>query len=184
MTGRLRLVGQMLAIGLVVALLGLLGWKVARGDANAVTDSLARGELVTAPNFTLPNLDGKESLELASLRGKAVVLNFWASWCNPCKEETPLLERGWQRWRAKGVVFVGLDAKDFRGDARAFVRRFSVTYPIVYDGTGSMVGRYGVTGFPETFFIDATGRVVYRIAGPIVDDEELDAAIRRIVRTA
>lgn len=184
MTGRLRLGGQILALALVLALLGLLIWKVAKGDANEVTGSLAKGRLVTAPLFTLPNLDGDGTLALASLRGKPVVLNFWASWCNPCKEETPLLERGWQRWRRKGVVFVGLDAKDFRADARAFVRRFGVTYPTVYDGKGSMVGRYGVTGFPETFFIDAKGRVVYRIAGPVVDDAELDAAVRRIARAA
>ena len=184
MNGRLRLGAQAVAVGVVAALLGLLGWKVVQGDANAVTDSLARGELVSAPDFTLSNLDGKGTLTLSSLRGKPVVLNFWASWCNPCKEETPLLERGWKRWRGKGVVFVGLDAKDFRGDARAFVRRFGVTYPTVYDGKGSMVGRYGVTGFPETFFIDANGRVVYRIAGPVVDDAELDAAVRRIVRPA
>jgi len=178
-SGRLRIGGQILAVGVVVALLCLLIWKVAKGDDNAVTGSLAEGKAVAAPAFTLAQLDGTGELALESLRGKAVVLNFWASWCGPCKDETPLLQKGWERWQGKDVVFVGIDVKDFRGDARSFVRKFGVTYPNVYDGKGSTVGRYGVTGFPETYFIDADGRVVYRIAGPVDEASELDEAIER-----
>ncbi len=184
MTGRLRLGGQVVAVAVVVALLGLLIWKVAKGDDNAVTGSLADGKTVAAPGFTLAKLDGEGDLALESLRGKAVVLNFWASWCGPCKDETPLLQRGWERWQDKDVVFVGIDVKDFRGDARSFVRKFGVTYPNVYDGKGSTVGRYGVTGFPETYFIDANGRVVYRIAGPVDDAGELDDGIERALAAA
>ena len=178
MTGRLRLGAQVVAVGVVAALLGLLLWKVVKGDDNAVTGSLAKGKLVAAPDWELAHLSGDATLTLESLRGKAVVLNFWASWCGPCKDETPLLQKSWQRWEGKDVVFVGMNVKDFRGDARSFVRRFGVTYPNVYDGKGSTVGRYGVTGFPETYFIDAKGRVVYRIAGPVADAEELDSGIR------
>jgi cytochrome c biogenesis protein CcmG, thiol:disulfide interchange protein DsbE len=183
-TGRLRLGAQVAAVGVVAALLGLLLWKVVKGDDNAVTGSLAKGELVTAPAWDLALLGGEENLTLESLRGKAVVLNFWASWCGPCKDETPLLQKSWLRWESKDVVFVGMNVKDFRGDARSFVRRFGVTYPNVYDGKGSTVGRYGVTGFPETYFIDARGRVVYRIAGPVADAEELDDGIRRALAPA
>jgi cytochrome c biogenesis protein CcmG, thiol:disulfide interchange protein DsbE len=183
-TGRLRLGAQLAAVGVVAALLGLLLWKVVKGDDNAVTGSLAKGELVTAPAWDLALLGGEENLTLESLRGKAVVLNFWASWCGPCKDETPLLQKSWLRWESKDVVFVGMNVKDFRGDARSFVRRFGVTYPNVYDGKGSTVGRYGVTGFPETYFIDARGRVVYRIAGPVADAEELDDGIRRALAPA
>ena len=179
MSGRIRLGAQVVAVGVVVALLGLLIWKVAKGDDNAVTSSLADGKVVAAPAFTLAKLDGNGELALKSLRGKTVVLNFWASWCGPCKDETPLLQKGWERWQGKDVVFVGIDVKDFRGDARAFVRKFGVTYPNVYDGKGSTVGRYGVTGFPETYFIDARGRVVYRIAGPVDEASELDKGIER-----
>jgi cytochrome c biogenesis protein CcmG, thiol:disulfide interchange protein DsbE len=182
-TRRLRLGGQVAAVALVAALLGLLGWKLAQGESE-VTASLQRGGTPAAPDFTLEQLDGSGDLSLASLRGKTVVLNFWASWCGPCKEETPLLQRGFERWRGKDVVFVGIDVKDFRGDARDFVARYGVTYPNVYDGKGSTVGRYGVTGFPETFFVDAEGRVRHRIAGPVDDAAEIDDGIERALAPA
>ena len=180
---RLRLGGQVAAVVIVAALLGLLGWKLTRGESE-VTSQLDRGGSPEAPAFTLERLDGKGELELASLRGKAVVLNFWASWCGPCKDETPLLEEGWKRWQDKDVVFVGVDVKDFRGDAREFLARYGVTYRNVYDGKGSTVGRYGVTGFPETYFIDAAGNVRLRIAGPVEDAAELDAGIERALAPA
>jgi len=173
-----------LAVGAVVALLGLLIWKVAKGDDNAVTGSLSQGKLVRAPGWELAKLDGTGDLALESLRGKVVVLNFWASWCGPCKDETPLLQESWKRWEGKDVVFVGMNVKDFRGDARSFVKRFGVSYPNVYDGKGSTVGRYGVTGYPETYFVDARGRVVYRIAGEVRDPDELDEGIERALAAA
>jgi cytochrome c biogenesis protein CcmG/thiol:disulfide interchange protein DsbE len=177
-TGRLRLVAQAAAVGVVVALLGLLVWKISQGESE-VTATLSEGGTPAAPEFSLERLDGNGELSLASLRGQTVVLNFWASWCGPCKDETPLLQRAWQRWEGKDVVFVGVDVKDFRGDARSFTRRYGVTYPNVYDGKGSLVGRYGVTGFPETYFIDAAGKVRYRIAGPVEEESDLDDGIER-----
>jgi cytochrome c biogenesis protein CcmG/thiol:disulfide interchange protein DsbE len=81
-------------------------------------------------------------------------------------------------------VFIGVNAKDFRADARRFVRRYRVTYPNVYDGKGSTLGRYGVTAFPETYFLDAQGRVVYRIAGAVRDRAELEGGIERALAGA
>jgi cytochrome c biogenesis protein CcmG/thiol:disulfide interchange protein DsbE len=177
-SGRLRLGAQAVAVAAVLALLALLVWKVALGSDNEVTGSLASGGTPDAPVFELARLPGEGELSLDELRGKAVVLNFWASWCGPCKEETPLLERTWQQWRTRDVVFVGVNVKDFRGDALDFMREYGVTYPNVYDGKGWTVGRYGVTGFPETYFVDAQGRVVYRVAGP-VEAEDLEVGIAR-----
>ncbi|MGH3071709.1 MAG: redoxin domain-containing protein [Gaiellaceae bacterium] len=178
MTGRARLAGQILAVGVVAALLALLGWKVFQGDSEVITE-LGRGGTPDAPAFTLERLDGEGELSIGSLRGKTVVLNFWATWCGPCKDETPLLQEAWLRWRDQDVVFVGVDIRDFRGDARDFLARYGVTYPNVFDGKGSTVGRYGVAGVPETYFIDTRGRVRYRIAGPVETGDELDDAIRR-----
>src|SRR5712691_3023516 len=144
----LKLTAQALGLGLVAALLAVLGWRLANGNA------VAKGP---APRFTLPRLDGHGDLGLAAFRGKAVVLNFWASWCIPCKQEAPNLEAAWRRWRPHGVVFVGVDAQDFYGDARQFGKRYEITYPLVRDGSGKVVGDYGVSGFPETFFVDRRG---------------------------
>ncbi len=112
------------------------------------------------------------------------MLNFWASWCGPCRDEMPLLQQGSQRWRDRDVVFVGIDAKDVRSDARRFLARYGVTYPNVYDGKGSMIGRYGVTGYPETYFIDRSGRVRYRIAGPVREASDIDDGIERALAPA
>ena len=179
MSGRLRLGAQAAAVVVVVALLGLLVWKVVVGSGDEVSGSLASGGRPQAPDFTLPRLAASGELSLDSTRGKVVVLNFWASWCIPCKDETPLLQRAWQRWQGRGVVFIGVNAKDFRADARGFMRRYRVTYPNVYDGKGSTLGRYGVTGVPETFFLDPEGRIVYRIAGPVTEPAEVDEGIER-----
>jgi thiol-disulfide isomerase/thioredoxin len=109
------------------------------------------------------------------------VLNVWASWCGPCKEEAPYLEQVWQQKRHRDLVVVGLDAKDFRADARRFARRYELSFPLVYDGPGDTIDGYGVTGFPETFVIDREGKVVAGFAGAVSGDEErtrLESAIQ------
>jgi cytochrome c biogenesis protein CcmG, thiol:disulfide interchange protein DsbE len=123
---------------------------------------------VTAPDFSLRRLNGEGSLRLRTLRGKVVVLNFWASWCVPCKQEAPLLETVAERYRSAGLVVVGVDAQDFRGDARRFIERHGLTYPVVRDDGGSTLTHYDVTGFPETWFVDRAGRVVgEHVRGPL-----------------
>jgi cytochrome c biogenesis protein CcmG, thiol:disulfide interchange protein DsbE len=113
---------------------------------------------------------------LAVLRGKAVVLNFWASWCIPCKEEAPRLEAAWQKWRSK-VVVVGIDANDFKSDARRFARRYKITYPLVHDGPGDLLDDYGLAAFPETFFVRPDGRLSSWTQGEL-SEAEIEAGIR------
>ena len=181
MSGRLRLGAQAAAVAVVATLLGLLIWKVAQGDSE-VTKELQRGGTPTAPAFTLERLDGKGDLALESLRGKTVVLNFWASWCGPCRDEMPLLQQASERWRSRNVVFVGIDIDDLRSDARSFLERYGVTYVNVYDGKSSTVGRYGVTGVPETYFVDGAGKIRQRIAGPVEEAADLDEGIEQAQR--
>jgi cytochrome c biogenesis protein CcmG/thiol:disulfide interchange protein DsbE len=183
---RLLQVAQGAAVGLVVLLFALLLWKLVDDEGGEIASATARGEHPAAPAFTLERLDGEGELALSSLRGKAVVLNFWASWCIPCKEEAPHLEEVWQDKRADGLVVVGLDAKDFRRDARSFAERFDLTFPIVFDGAGSTLSDWGVTGFPETFVIDRQGRVVESFVGAVNSDEDrarLRAATERALES-
>ena len=156
----------------VVGLLALLVWKVGFGGEGGAAAQLDAGKSVAAPDFTLERLDAEGELTLSSLRGKAVVLNFWASWCIPCKDEAPILQAAWERHRERGLVVLGIDSQDFRADARRFMRRYGLTYPNVYDGKGSLLGRYGVTGFPETYFVGRDGKLVgERIVGGLDSDE-------------
>jgi cytochrome c biogenesis protein CcmG, thiol:disulfide interchange protein DsbE len=180
MASRVRLVAQGVAIGLVALLFILLAWSLLTDEGGGLAAAANRGDRPTAPDFALERLDQKGELELSSLRGKAVVLNFWASWCGPCKDEAPHLEQVWRRHKSRGLVVVGLDAKDFRDDARRFAERFGLTFPLVYDGPGDATDPYGVTGFPETFVIDREGRVVEAFVGAVNGEEDrarLQAAI-------
>jgi thiol-disulfide isomerase/thioredoxin len=166
-----------LAVAGVLVLAGLLGWHLTHQDT-ATAKAVAKGKIVPAPAFDLSRLDGKGRVALAALRGKAVVLNFWASDCVPCKKEMPQLQRASQRWGAKGVEVVGIDALDFRGPARRFVQQHGIRYTIGFDGVGDVVISYGVNATPTTFFVDRRGRIVHRILGPMTDSE-LDAQVRR-----
>src|SRR5581483_11409942 len=130
MPARLKHGLQAVTVAAVLGLLALLIWKVVHQD-NGV--KLGGGRTPPAPQFTLSRLNGPGKLALAAYRGKVVVLNFWASWCVPCKSEAPRLEAAWQKYRSKGVVVLGVDAQDFSGDARKFVRHYGVTYPVVHD---------------------------------------------------
>lgn len=181
MTGLGKTVGQVVALAAVAGLLGLLVWKVVNGNDGGAAGALAKGEAPVAPAFTLPRLDTTGDLALASLRGQAVIVNFWASWCIPCKKEAPFLEKAYVKYRDAGLVVVGVDAQDFRQDAKRFMRRYGITYPVVYDGEGSTLGKWGVTGFPETFFLDRQGRLVgERIQGGVDVERNRDAFDRGV----
>jgi cytochrome c biogenesis protein CcmG, thiol:disulfide interchange protein DsbE len=177
---RTKLVAQGVAIGLVALLFILLVWALVSEEGGDLAKQANRGDLPQAPEFTLERLDRNGELVLSSLQGKAVVVNFWASWCRPCKEEAPFLEQVWREKRERGLVVVGYDAKDFRRDARRFAKRFGLTFPIVFDGPGDQLGDWGVTGFPETFVLDRQGRIVAAFVGDVTsaeDKQELRAAI-------
>jgi cytochrome c biogenesis protein CcmG/thiol:disulfide interchange protein DsbE len=178
----MRRIPQALAVAVVLGLLGLLVWDLAHQTTSKVPAELAEGRSVPAPAFTRPRFDTKGTLSLASLRGKVVVLNFWASWCEPCKEEAGILQAGAKRWAKQGVVFVGVNQQDLRGPARAFMKRFGMDYPVISD-TGSIVARYGVIGVPETFFVDRRGLIVPPHITGVVTRTTLDEGIRRALKT-
>jgi cytochrome c biogenesis protein CcmG, thiol:disulfide interchange protein DsbE len=167
----------------VLALLGLLVWDVAHRHGPGVAQKVDKGKIVQAPRLVLPRLDGRGRLSLAALRGKVVVVNFWQSACLPCKQEAKTFNSASRAWRAKGVVFLGVDALDFKGPARAYLKRYDVPYMNVRDATGEAYPGWGVVGTPETFFVDRHGRVVPpHIDGPATRGE-LDTGIRRALQS-
>ncbi len=146
-----------------------------------------------APGFALPRLshglaphtlsrvlhaafaDSKLSIE--ELRGTPVVLNFWASWCAPCREEAPILERGWRRDASRGVLYLGLNIQDLTGDAQQFLKEFRISYPTIRDQGPDVARSYGATGIPETYFIDRRSRVVGHVVG-VVTPQLLATGVR------
>jgi len=161
----------------VLILAGLLAWRLAHQD-NSTAKAVLHGKVVPAPAFQLKRLGGGPPVTLASLRGKAVVVNFWASDCGPCKQEMPRLQRAAQRWAGRGAAVIGIDTVDSHRAAQDFARTHGVTYPIGFDDVGEIASRYGVAYTPTTFFVDRRGRIVKRVLGP-VPNAELDTQIER-----
>jgi cytochrome c biogenesis protein CcmG, thiol:disulfide interchange protein DsbE len=170
---------RVIAAGVVAALLGLLVWDVVHSSGGKVARDVDKGHIVPAPQFTLSKVRGAGKLSLASLRGKVVVLNFWASDCVPCKQEQGELNRAAQKWGAKDVVFLGIDEVELKSFARKYMTRYHMGYDSVFDGDGAVAGRFGVTGTPETFFIDRHGRVVPPHIIAQAKPGELEAGIQR-----
>ncbi|MHB8620117.1 MAG: TlpA disulfide reductase family protein [Chloroflexota bacterium] len=155
------------AIVVIAGLLFLFGYSLSTQARNAGLGV----QRVAGPahDFALPKLGGGGTVQLSSFKGHPVLVNFWASWCIPCRQEAPTLEQTWQTYKGRGVMFVGVDVWDKQADAQAFVKQFGITYPIAVDADGKVAIDYGVRGVPETFFIDRAGRLRSKYVGPVLN---------------
>lgn len=158
---------------LLAALLGVFGLALLRRQApdgggfgiNALGRA-AELKVRQAPDFTVDSLDGGQ-IRLSELEGQTVVLNFWASWCPPCREEARTLAVAAEAYADRGVVFLGINVWDSDADARAFLERYGVPYPNGADTGGKVTVEYGVTGLPETYLISGDGTLTRKWIGPL-----------------
>lgn len=169
----------LITLGIILPLIGILAYGFSRDPRYIASPMIGR----QAPSFTVTLFDGGQ-VSLEQLRGKVVFLNFWASWCPPCRAEARELEAAWQKLKGEEIVFLGIDIQDTERDARDFLREFNVTYPNGRDASGKIAIDYGVWGIPETFFIDPQGRITYKHVGSLgsaIITAKLDEARRGIV---
>ncbi|MDA1257152.1 MAG: TlpA disulfide reductase family protein [Chloroflexi bacterium] len=164
-------------VGVPSVLIGaLLIWAIIQNDGNpgglAVNQSLGERDVSAqvGADFALPALDGDGTVRLSDFRGKIVMVDFWSSWCPPCRQESPALEAAYQDFRDQGVEFVGIAIWDVDSETRKFRDAFGLEYPIVVDSNGRAAVEWGVVGLPEKFFVDREGRVVKKYAGPMTRD--------------
>ncbi len=168
---RLRL-GWILAGVSLLLLLALLGWGLVRSAAGQVQQG-------SAPDFSLAGFDGR-SVTLSQLRGKVVVINFWASWCPPCRQEAAYLEQTWRKYRDQGVVFIGVDYVDTEKEALAYIKEFDITYINGPDLATRISQAYNIKGVPETFYVDKKGQLRGMHVGPL-QAPELDDKIDELL---
>lgn len=183
-----RLVGPGATLLGVLLLLVLLAYGLTtQSPETTIDDRLASGRPTAPAPFDLsvlergalgPRLErdlrselGDRRLTLGELRGTPAVVNYWASWCIPCREEAPRLESAWRQARRQGVLLLGLNMQDITGDARGFLREFGVSYPTIRDPTDATARAWGATGIPETYFLSSRGEVVGHVIGVVSEDQ-------------
>jgi len=159
----------MRSIFIMTALVGLLICTLSCNQSTEESSALTNDNI--AENFSLDSLSENKKVSLEDFKGKAVVLNFWATWCGPCREEMPLLEEYWNKYKKKDVVFLGIDVMDDKNNAAEFIKKMGVTYPNLYDPTGKASSKYGVIALPATFFINKDGTIAFKNYGPFLGSE-------------
>ncbi len=186
---RRRLIG-LITGGVVVAfIIGLLVvGLVASGGSTSIDDALVAGQRPPAPDITLPVLvsgpglpPAGQQVSLASLKGTPVVLNIWASWCAPCREEAPILEKVWERYQHRGALMLGLNLQDLSENALTFLTKYGIAFPSLRDGTDGSKRDLEATGVPETFIIDRQGRIALHITGQVTDVRQISVPLDQVL---
>jgi cytochrome c biogenesis protein CcmG, thiol:disulfide interchange protein DsbE len=166
-------IGAIAAYALILALLGLLAWGLGRSRAGPV-------EAGPAPDFTLIGFDGR-TVTLSKLRGKVVIVNFWASWCQPCRQEAAYLEQSWRKYKDQGVVFIGVDYVDTENAALAYIEEFDITYINGPDLGTKISQAYNIKGVPETYYVAKDGELRGVQIGPL-EPPQLDEKINALLQ--
>ena len=171
-TSRRFSLGTIISFGLILGFLALLGWGLIQVNRGQVDSGMA-------PDFTITSFDG-ETITLSELRGQVVIINFWASWCPPCREEAAYLEATWRKYQDQGVVFIGVDYVDTEKEALAYIDEFDITY---FNGPdiGTRISHdYRMDGVPETYYVAKNGELRGVKIGPLAAPE-LDEKIEELL---
>ncbi|MEW5939320.1 MAG: TlpA disulfide reductase family protein [Chloroflexota bacterium] len=172
LNARSKKTGLVITLAVILALLGLLAWGLKKAAAGPRENGMA-------PDFTITGFDGR-TVTLSELRGQVVIVNFWASWCPPCREEAAYLEATWRKYEGKGVVFIGVDWVDTEKEALAYIKEFDITYLNGPDIGTRIAPLYNIQGVPETFFVAKNGELRGVHIGPLVAPE-LDEKIEELL---
>ena len=186
---RRRLIGLIAGgVAAVLIIAVLVVGLAASGGSTAIDDALVSGQRPPAPDITLPVLvsgpglpPAGQRVSLSSLKGTPVVLNLWASWCGPCRDEAPIFETAWERYRGKGALVLGLDLQDLSGNALAFLREYGITYPSLRDGSDASKRDLEATGVPETYIIDKQGRIALHITGQVTELRQITVPLDQVL---
>ena len=165
-------IGIIVTFACVLALLGLLAWGLRKVRAGPLSSGMA-------PNFTITDFDGT-TVTLSELRGQVVIINFWASWCPPCREEAAYLEATWRKYEGRGVLFVGVDWVDTEKEALAYIDEFDITYLNGPDIGTRIAQDYNIQGVPETFYVAKNGELRGVHIGPL-QSPQLDEKIEELL---
>ena len=158
---------SLIGVGIAAPIVALLGYGLTRDPRHIASPLPGR----PAPEFSLPALDGGDSIKLGELRGQVVVVNFWASWCIPCRQEHPVLLDAARTYEPRGVKFVGIAYNDKPEDSKRWLDELGKSYPSLIDAGSRTAIDYGVSGVPETFILDKQGLVAFKKFGPITAPE-------------
>ena len=174
----------LMLMSLVAAVLWTVDSRVPSAVGAPLSSSPSPREGFLAPDFTLDTLDG-EKITLSKLRGKIVVVNFWATWCLPCREETPALEKAYEQYNDSGMVILGVNLtnQDSMSDIESFVQEFKLTYPILLDRDGSISNYlYQIRGLPTTFFVNREGIIRTVVVGGPMSETFIRSKIEALLQ--
>ena len=184
--GWLIILAGVLTVGIVAGVLvAVLGdGSDSGGTTRPAAVSGAGGEIGSiAPDFRLPALDGRGDVSLADYRGRPVIVNFWASWCNPCRKEFPLLKQALRDHRARRLAVIGVTYQDIPSDSRSFVKQRDATWPQGVDDGGAVASAFGVRAIPQSFFVRPDGRIATRVFG-VTSESALAEPLAKLLGTA